>query len=121
MQHLITSDAIHYAANHHPSVSLRQLLFERIEHLSQVDSDLASLFYVVIYQPNDSLSELNNALGFDIQTKPYEFNDDYGDWCEITYVLSDDGYGCLLYIEKSNSNPKVIQRLCAQATVPYMN
>jgi hypothetical protein len=120
MQTLTTAAAMHLAASQHPSVSLRQLLESRIEQLSDYDTDIASLARIVIYNAKDNPSDLTAVLGFNIQTQLWEFNDDYGDWCEITYVLSDDGYGCILYIEKAHDQPAIIQHLCAQATPPYM-
>ncbi len=74
-----------------PDPELRGLLVERVQALSDYELGEIAHFYVV--ETADELASLNLP---DL----YEIREDYEQWTELVYVLSDDGFGLQVYVRK---------------------
>ena len=82
-------------------------LREALEHhkavLDEFGEDLA---LIVIAEGGDTLSDIEASCGHTLVTAdtfafPVETIIDLSGWCEVTWIISDDGFGLVLYIENS--------------------
>ena len=73
---------------------LRGLLADRVQALSDCDDyGLGELAHFYVVETADELASLNLP---DL----YEIKEDYEQWTELVYVLSDDGFGLQVYVRK---------------------
>lgn len=109
--HPLRNDAdIHHTAQHHPDLQLRKHLSRRIEELSDYTEDLAELIHIYILEPSDTLTSVDVQLGFSLGERPIDVIESHLDWYEITIVLSDDGFGVVLYVSKHpDTDPKLLE------------
>ena len=115
MQAYRTTEAIRTAADTHPDLELRHLLTERIHSLEAFDDlpdDLAYLLQVVVLQAGEGLADLERPMGFSMghcRSTGVAFDTDgfcpawevieaHGHWFELTFVLSDDGAGVVVFV-----------------------
>lgn len=93
------------------------LLSKRIEELSEyVGDDLSSLVNILVVQPRDTLADVDAALGFAVEDRGVDAIESHPAWYELTYVLSDDGFGLVLYVPKRpDIDPRLLD-LCASRT-----
>ncbi len=73
-----------------PDPELQSLLAERVQALSEYDDGIAH-FYVI--ETVEELKALNLP-------PIYEIREDYQDWTELVYVISDDGFGLEVFVRK---------------------
>ena len=110
MHTLRTHASIHHTAQHHHDPSLRKLISKRIEELSEYTEDLAELIHIHILEPGDTWAWREPDV---IESHP--------GWYEITIVLSDDGFGEVLYVPKHpDADPKLLE-LCQSAVAAGTN
>lgn len=73
----------------------------------QVDTDrsqpLGDVLQVVVVQPGDPPDVIHEAVGFPIcwdqaEQPGWEWFNDHGTWLELAYVLTDDGFGLLVFV-----------------------
>ena len=105
-----TTEAIRTAANTHPDLELRHLLTERIHSLEAFDDlpgDLGNLLQVLVLEPMEGAAALETLLGghscFSSFRQPgfcptWEVIEAHGHWFELTFVLSDDGAGVVVFV-----------------------
>ena len=115
MQAYRTTKAIRTAADTHPDLELRHLLTERIHSLDAFDDlsdDLAYLLQVVVLQAGEGLADLERPMGFSMGhccstgvafdtdgfCPAWEVIEAHGHWFELTFVLSDDGAGVVVFV-----------------------
>lgn len=94
---------------------LRDLIGSHIERLKEyVRYDLSGLVDFVVCEKCDSVADMDAALGFPIMANRFdgirfgesgfnpswEFVIEYERWYEIVYVLSDDGGGVVVFVDK---------------------
>jgi hypothetical protein len=91
MEILKDSAAVEKYLNTTPDPELRGLLADRVQALSDYELSEIAHFYVV--ETADELASLNLP-GL------YEIREDYEQWTELVYVLSDDGFGLQVYVRK---------------------
>lgn len=95
---------------------VKQLLTNRSEQiLDDTDHDykLEELARFVIVQPFDTVDQIEAAAGYPVVTSPaFEWVIDHGGWYEATMILSDDGFGVILFApEKAGVEPTLLQLL----------
>ena len=113
-----TSESIQSAATHHPDAELRLLLPARIESLSDLldEFPLSDLMHVIVMETGDTAQSLEIALslpslnyeaghGLDLSDPAFvpswEVCEDHAQWYEITFILSSDGFGVVVYVPKT--------------------
>lgn len=88
-----------------PSISgaeLGAVIGRRVDELSEyLEVDDPSFLRVIILDPIDVLTALNDALGFSLFERNCDVIESHEEWFELTLVLSDDGAGVIVYIPKS--------------------
>ncbi|MGU3628642.1 hypothetical protein [Comamonas sp. C24C] len=88
-----------------PSISgteLGAVIGRRVDELSEyLEVDDPSFLRVIILEPVDVLTALNDALGFSLFERNCDVIESHEEWFELTLVLSDDGAGVIIYIPKS--------------------
>jgi len=78
---------------------LYRVLSEKVEQLSEYDGyDLGELAHFLIVQPGDAAEAIEAALGFSPKMQGAEAVTDHGGWVEAVFVLSDDGFGWVLFV-----------------------
>ena len=123
MQILCDSRSIQTALQIHKE--LRQLITGYVERLSDgEDFELGNLVHFVVMHKSDTLIELEAALGFSVMTNRSN-GCRYGDddflpswdvieahryWHEVVYVLGDDGFGIVIFVDK-NADDQLLQML----------
>jgi hypothetical protein len=105
MHPLKTYAAIHHQAHHHPDPNLRKLIAQRIDELTDYAEDLADLIHIL--EPSDTLTSVDVQLGFSLIERPIDAIEIHPGWHELTWVLSDDGFGVVLYVP--NTEPKLLE------------
>ena len=111
-----TSESIQSAATHHPDAELRHLLSARIESLSDLldEFPLSDLMHVIVMETGDTAQSLEaalslpiftNGLGLDVSDPAFvpswEVCEAHVQWYEITFILSSDGFGVVVYVPKT--------------------
>jgi len=104
---------------------LRELLLAHVEKLSEYEGyDLGELVSFVVVDCNDTVSDLDAALGFPVManrfdgcrygepgfTPSWEVIEEHSNWFEMVYVLSDDGFGVVVFVPK-HADPELLQML----------
>lgn len=110
---LRTAASMREAVNGSLCPALRAILARRIEQLSHdVDCDLSEIVQFIIVEPGDQPEQLDSELGFQFLanlvdgtrfgdpdfTPSFEWLQDHGRWFEIVFILSDDGFGNIVFI-----------------------
>ena len=121
-----TSESIQSASAHHPDAELRYLLSARIESLSDLldEFPLSDLMHVMVMDTEDtaqsleaalSLPVFTNGLGLDVSDPAFvpswEICEAHAQWYEITFVLSSDGFGVVVYVLKTCTDATLLD-LC---------
>lgn len=134
MLRITTSVAMQQAINAATDDALRFLLTSRMERFGSIDGyDLGEVAHFVVMGPGDSMSDVDTALGFSVLLNlvdqvPYgdpgfepswEWVSDHGDWYEIAFVLSDDGFGWIIFVPKAEGIDSRLLNLCAQHALPH--
>ncbi|KRA82551.1 hypothetical protein [Altererythrobacter sp. Root672] len=89
---------------------LHQLLNGHLDRLSEYDDyELLELALFIVLQPSDTLTDLQNASPVRLvqgaggkaafATLP-ELVRQHSDWIELVFILSDDGFGLVLFLPK---------------------
>lgn len=107
-----THASIHHTAQHHPDPTLRKLISRRIEELSDYTEDLADLIHILILEPSDTLTSVDAQLGFSLAERPIDVIESHRGWYELTIVVSDSGFGFVLYIPKHPDTVHDLLKIC---------
>lgn len=104
---------------------LRELLSGYVKRLNEYgDYDLCELANFIVFEGGDAVANLDVALGFKVMTNRFdgsrygepdfspswEVIEEHVNWFEVVYVLSDDGFGVVVFVEKSSA-PELLQML----------
>lgn len=112
MHPLHTHASIHHTAHYHPDPNLRTLISSRIEELSDYTEDLANLIHIYILEPSDTLTTVDVQLGFSLAERSIDVIEGHPGWYELTIVLSDDGFGVVLYVPIGIDTDPQLLALC---------
>ena len=113
MHPLRTHASIIHTAHNYPDPTLRKLISQRIDELSDYTEDLADLIHILILEPSDTLTTVDVQLGFSLAERPIDVIESHPGWYELTIVLSDDGIGVVLYIPKHPDTDPQLLDICA--------
>lgn len=78
--------------------TLTALISRRIEDLAEYDCELDELMHIVVIDPGDEMASIDAELGFALLDRPLDVIEAHEGWYELTYVLSDDGFGVVVYV-----------------------
>ena len=127
------SAAMAQAIANPPDPQLGHLLQDRAAQLSEYGTDLCELACFIVVQPGDTLSDIETAMGFPITANfvdgipygeegfmPYwEWIQDHGGYFEAVWILSDDGYGHVLFVQDGEGvDPQLLSLCREQASIP---
>jgi len=113
MQILCDSRSIHTALQ--SQTELGQLITGYVDRLSDGEGfELGNLVHFVVMHRDDTLIELEAALGFSVMTNrsngccygdpdflpSWEVIEVHHHWYEMVYVLADDGFGIVVLVDK---------------------
>jgi len=102
------------AVTREPDTQLQGLIARRIQDLAEYeDFDLAELLHILVIEPSDALTDVDAELGFSLADRPWDVLESHPDWYELTLVLSDDGFGVVLYVPKRPDTDADLLGLCA--------
>lgn len=93
-------------------VELRQWIAKRIEEWSEYEPDLAELVNIFVIEPGDTLNDIDAELGFSLLERPIDVVESRHGWYELTIILSDGGFGVVLYVPKADGTDTQLLALC---------
>ena len=108
------------AAN--PESEITALIQQRLSDLLQDDDlPMEELVFFVVLEPGETIQQLVDALGTDLQTVDgsplWEFIEEHPSCYEFVIVLSDDGFGAEVFIPKAGIDADLLA-LCQLHAVP---
>mgnify|MGYP003599748189 CR=1 FL=1 len=125
MQILRDSKSIEEGGRSWLDPELSELLAAHVKRLSEYEGyDLSELVNFIVFEECDTIADLDAALGFPVMTNHFD-GCRYGDpgfspsweaieehinWFELVYVLSDYGFGVVVFIPK-HADPKLLRML----------
>ncbi len=90
--------------------TLSPLIARLIEDLADYDRELEEMVQVVVIDPGDEMTTIDAALGFPLLDRPLDVIEAHPGWFELTYVLSDDGFGVVVYVPvRPGVDPRLIE------------
>lgn len=93
---------------------LGELLDRLMKELNEYGGlDISELVYILEIEPNDALKDADAELGFSLLDRPWDVVESHPGWYEITVVLSDDGFGWVVYVPKHASTDATLLEKCA--------
>lgn len=132
MLSLRTTAAMERATATYPDLDLRQLLAKRMQQLrSNFEGDLEEIVHVLIVEPGDTPCEVEAELGFSPLrnmvdglcfgdpdfTPSSEWIGSHGRWFELVFILSDDGFGTILFVKNDPGVEFDLHSLCLEYTI----
>lgn len=99
---------------------LRQLLEVRCDQLledTNHEYELGELVHFIVASSSDAVAEIEAMAGYPLITEPaFEWVADHGRWYEAVTILSDDGFGIVLFVPNLNGmDPRLLTLLRAEA------
>lgn len=95
------SITIHDACTKFKGTELADLISLRIEELTEYEvDDFSSLIKILVLEPNDVLPTVDAELGFSLLDRQCDAAESHREWFELTLVLSDEGFGVVIYVPK---------------------
>ncbi len=112
MHVLRDSPSIRGAVTRFPELS--ESLERRITELSEYEGyELHELVNLVVAEPGDTVEQLSAVLGIDVEHRQPDLAESHPGWYELTYVVSDDGFGFVVYIPSRRDLDARVLALCA--------
>ena len=110
---------------------VRQLVEQRIGSITAQGFDMSEVGYFLVVEPGDTLEAIAGQLGFvptinrltgkrydDAKFSPhFESVLDHGHCWEVTYIISDSGYGAVLVIPRADGMPREICDMCRKFAI----
>ena len=78
--------------------TLTPLIARLVDDLDDYGCDLSQMVRVVVVEPGDALSAIDEEVGFPLLDRRLDVIEVHEGWFELTYVLSDDGFGVVVYV-----------------------
>jgi hypothetical protein len=128
MLSLRTAAAMKRAAITYTDNELRELLTKRMQQLrSNYDGDLEEIVHFLVVEPGDTPREVEAELGFSPLinmervcfgdpdfTPDWEWIQCHGRWFELVYILTDDGFGSVIFIPNDPGTEFDLHSLCLE-------
>lgn len=93
---------------------LSDLIGLRIEELAEYGlDDFSSLIKILVLEPGDALTTVDAEMGFSLLGRHCDVAESHRDWFELTLVLSDDGFGVVIYVPKHADLDPQLTAYCA--------
>lgn len=106
--------SIHDACAQVKDTELSDLINLRIKELTEYEvNDLSSLIKILVLEPSDILTTVDAELGFSLLDRQCDAAESHGEWFELTLVLSDDGFGVVIYVPKHAALDPLLMAYCA--------
>ena len=95
MQMYLDSESIRRVSTEEPDKQLRELIARKILDLADYsDYELDNLLNIITIEPSDAIADLGFLLGDRLP----ELVEYHTAWVELTYIISDDGFGWVVYV-----------------------
>ncbi len=99
---------------------LGELIGQHIEELAMFgEADLSALIKLLVLEPCDGLEAINAELGFSLLERRSDAAQSHQGWFCLTFVLSDDGFGVVVYVPKHSGIEPALQAYCASQMEPF--
>lgn len=106
--------AIYDARNKALGSELAELLDRLMGELNEYGGlDLSELVHILVIEPSDALTDVDVELGFSLLDRPWDVVESHPGWYEITVVVSDDGFGWVIYVPKHATTDAALLEKCA--------
>lgn len=92
---------------------LQGLIAQRLLDLADYEEPLSELIHILVIEPSDALTDVDAELGFSLSGRPWDLVESYPEWYEITVVVSDDGFGWVIYVPKHANTDVAFLEQCA--------
>lgn len=105
---------------------LRRLLLLRRDQLltdTGGDYELGNLVQLIVIEPQNAVAEIEVAANYPLITDPaFEWVLDHGGWLEGVTILSDDGYGIVLFVPVDEAiDPAVLAVMRSHVTATTLH
>lgn len=101
---------------------IRDLLRQRCDQLLEDtggEYDLGDLAHFIVVEPHDAVADIEAAAGYPVLTSPaFEWVADHGGWYEAVTILSDDGFGIVLFVPDSEDVDRSLLALLRDLAQP---
>ena len=88
-------ESIRRVSTEEPDNRLRELIARRILDLADYsDYELENVLKIITIEPSDAIADLGFLLGDRLP----ELVEYHTSWVELTYIISDDGFGWVVYV-----------------------
>ncbi len=108
------------------NTAIRELVQKRINDLGGEAFDTNTLGYFLVIQPGDTLDAIDTQLGFSILanrftgirydqpgfTPSFEFVEEFPSCYDMVFIISDDGYGVEVFVEKAEGVSPDLRIMC---------
>ena len=113
---------------------IRQLVQQRINDIGGESFDTAELGYFLVIEPGDTLDVIADQIGFSIIANrftairydqdgfspSFEFLEEFPSCYDLVFVISDDGYGIEVFVDRAIGVDTDLLAMCARyATPPF--
>ena len=113
------------------NIEIRELVTQRMDDLGGDAFDANALGYFLVVEPGDTLEALSAQVGFDILSNrftgirydqtgfmpSFEFVEEFTACFDMVLVLSDDGFGVEVFVQKANGVPPDLLAMCQRNAV----
>lgn len=125
MQMLRDSKSIEEGAGSCFEPELRKLLAAKVKRLNEYEGyELSEMVNFIVFEECDTVANLDAALGFSVMANRFdgcrygepgfspswEAIEEHINWFEMVYVLSDDGFGVVVFVSK-RADPELLKML----------
>ena len=124
MQIIRTAEAFARLLATHPNTELRALLQAQADRLAEyADYDMEELAMFAILQSGDDLNRIDAALGWSLLdsegsfSHPVELINRHSGWYEAPFILSDDGFGLVLFVPIDERTDSRLLEACKRALI----
>ena len=99
---------------------LQELIGKKLNDLDGYeDYGLNELVNFIVVEPSDALTDVDAELGFSLSDRPWDVVESYPNWYEVTVVVSDDGFGWVIYVPKhANTDATLLERCASYCKEP---
>ena len=129
MLSLTNAESMQLVVENYPDPALRSLLSLRMAHIMPHDgADIADVAHFLVFEPGNRLSQMEANLGFTpLQnivdgsfygepdfTPSWEWCQDHGDWFELVFIFTDDGFAHVLFVPDDEGVDADLLAMCRE-------
>ncbi len=117
MQILRTAEAVQHYFEKKKGAEVSRLVVERMEELTDEDTNMEDLVVFVILESGDGIEQLQAQMDMrvmaDLGIPLWEVIEEHSTCYEVVFVLSSSGYGTLVFAPKAECAPDILA-LCQE-------